>query len=323
MTAPTTAPVGDDDRRCPRCDEPVELTPGRVLRLRHSAADDADAIRALYERLDPDDVRRRFFTGATPPRPFFESWAAIADSGGFGLVAELTEVAERRLVAEAGYAPLSTTGADDRNDRPADGELGIAVDPDFRGWLGPWLLDRLLAHAADRGVANMQAVVLVDNRLMLALAHKRGYATLGHPDWNTVLITMSTTGRVPDWTGRHDRPRVLIESERSRWRGEDALVEAGFDIAVCNNGPCRSNRSCPLLHGATCPLVAGADAIVVDLPEGSEDLTELLRHEQVVHPGLRLVAATDPDLVARPTADLVAELDDLRPRGDDTGTTHD
>lgn len=49
-----------------------------------------------------------------------------------------------RIVGEAEYILLPG----------GDGELAITVAPDWRGWLGPYLLDTLLEVAASRGVAN-------------------------------------------------------------------------------------------------------------------------------------------------------------------------
>ncbi len=322
-------PVVDDDEEsgpgpaCELCGPPIDVVGRGRITLRHSGAADAEGLRDLYRRLRPQDLRRRFFTGGLPPLGFFEHWAAIEDDGGFGLVAAASDHDDEAgdddhdetggagqrdeiLVAEAGYGMVPGGGG--------DGELGIAIDPDHRGWLGPWLLDRLLAHAHERGVANLQAVILVENRTMLALAARRGYAILGHPDWSTIRITMATSGHVPSWSGDHERPRVLVETDRSRWIGEEALTQAGFDVALCN-GPCRSGGYCPILRGEPCPLVAGADAVIVDLAD-TELAAELLGREQVIHPGVRHVAATDPERVGRPrlTADeVLVQLEDLLP----------
>jgi RimJ/RimL family protein N-acetyltransferase len=293
-------PVGR--RRCIVCGDPIELDADRQLYLGHSSAADAAGIEALYQRLSRDDLHRRFFTGGSPPRQFFTRWAAIEEEGGFGLVAVLVTPGGERLVGEAGYALAPGAGA--------DGELGVVVDPGYRGWLGPWLLDRLLAHAHERGVPNLQAILLVENRAMQALVAKRGYATLGHPDWSTVRVTMATAGPVPGWGGDRGRPRVLIETDRSRSVLEEPLQRAGFDIALCN-GPCRSGKVCPVLRGERCPLVEGADVVVVDLPD-DQVAAELLRSEQVIHPGVRLVAMSQPDRVEHPRLGPVEVVDRVR-----------
>ena len=49
-------------------------------------------------------------------------------------MAEVVDGDDRTLVGEAGYTLLSD----------GDGELAITVDPEWRGWLGSWLLDALV-----------------------------------------------------------------------------------------------------------------------------------------------------------------------------------
>lgn len=174
---------------CELCGPPLELDGERQLALRHTTAADVDAIRDLYQRLGPDDIRRRFLTGGMPPPVFFERWARIGEEGGFGLAAELSTADRTELVAEAGYAPVAVNAV--------GFELGITVHPAFRGWLGPWLFDRLLAHAEERGVDRLQAMFLVENRPMMALIAKRGYETLEHPDWDVVRVEIPTTSKPP------------------------------------------------------------------------------------------------------------------------------
>lgn len=303
-----------DQDRCDLCGPELELDDSHRLRLRHLVGRDEDGLRRLYSRLSTSDLHWRFFTGALPPPSFFERWASIGETGGFGLAAEVDGPEGLDIVGEAGYAPL-----DD-----GDGELGITVDREHRGWLGPWLLDSLLAHARARGVLNLQALILADNNGMMALARKRGFAVLGHPDWSTVRLTMSTDGHTPSWPQAHDRPRLLIESQRTRWGAEDDMRAAGFDVAICS-GPCRSQLRCPVLSGEPCPLIEGAEAVVVDLMPDDPETIELLKAERVIHPAVRLISGftTGPDgrQRRRTSSDLLAELDDLTaepaPGGDD------
>ncbi|MGH1489609.1 MAG: GNAT family N-acetyltransferase [Acidimicrobiales bacterium] len=303
--------AGDEtvDSACDLCGPEIELTRGGRLRLRHTQRDDVPGLRALYGQLTLRDLRRRFFTAGSPSDHFLEYWVGLEDQGGCGLVAEVIEDGQNDIVGEAGYAKLADHGS--------DGELGITVAPKSRGWLGAWLLDRLLAHAHQRGIENLQAVVLVDNRTMMGLAAKRGYAVLGHLDWGTVRITMATEGSVPSWPGGHEKPRVLIETNHSRWLGEEALTDAGFDIALCGEW-CRSGRACPVFDGDACPLLAGADAVVIDLPD-AERIQDLLNREEMIHPGIRYVSGLDedgvrhrlsPETVLEQLRDLLAEQAD-------------
>lgn len=286
---------------CELCGPPIDLVRGGRLSIRHSRKPDAVGFHDLYRRLNPKDLRRRFFTGGPPSERFLEQWATLEDRGGFGLVAELAEGGVTRLVGEAGYGLIEQGSG--------DGELGITVDPDSRGWLGPWLLDRLLAHAAVRGVPNIQAMILADNSTMLALAAKRGYAILSQPDWGIIRLTIGTAGNVPSWPAAHERPRVLVETDHGRWAGEQAMSDAGFDVAMCG-AMCRTGHACPIESGEPCPLVEGADAVIIDFPD-SERARDLLQREKLLHPGVRPIAGRDPDVVGghrRDADDLVSEV---------------
>lgn len=300
------------DGPCPVCGPPLDLGHGAILTMRHTTPDDAGPLRDLYGHLSRADVHRRFFTGAPPPAAFFEHWAGLSDDEGFGLVAELSDEQGTLLVGEAGYALLG----DGETDVYGDGELGIAVDPRHRGWLGPWLFGALFDHAAARGVANLQAVVLTSNRSMLALARRKGFAVLGHPDRGVLRLTMSTRGRIPSWPQHHRRARVLVESPRTTWRGEEELREGGYELALCTGG-CGSIEACPVLQGRPCPLVDGADVVIVDLAPDDARTLELIEAERLIHPGVRLIEAAqvEPDgsVRHRTPEELLEQLDEILP----------
>ena len=297
--------------RCELCGDELELERGRMS-IRHSAASDGPQLVDLYERLGVEDIHRRFFTSARPSGEFFHRWAAVADDGGFGLVVVLEHEESSSVIAEAGYGPVTDGTA----------EFGIAVDPGHRGWLGSWLLDALFQHARARGLENLEAMVLTDNAAMMAMARKRGYAVVGHPDWGLVHVRLSTDGPVPSWTGPHDRPRVLVESRHIRTPVEEQLREEGYDVILCP-GPCHGLAKCPVLAGEACPLIADADAVVVELPGDNGLQGRLVHEEALVHPGTRFVSAyeNDDELAEAmgspagrrriPPAELVATLDEL------------
>jgi hypothetical protein len=254
----------------------VNLPGGRALTVRPVTADDVDGLAALYGRLSIDDLHSRFFSVFRPDRAFFERVASVASRGGHGLVALVRSPpgdsgagtgdgtdtgdgdGDGELVAEAGYELLPN----------GDGELALAVDPTWRGWLGPYLLDALLADAHQLGVPNLEADILVVNGPMLSLVHGRGYATLANDDWATVRVVMATEGRQPSWPGPHDRPRVLVEVPGSRWHAGMDADASGVQVMACG-GPARARGGCPVLRGERCPLVDGADVVVVS--HGDDD----------------------------------------------------
>ncbi|MEL6893938.1 MAG: hypothetical protein AAFP84_20275, partial [Actinomycetota bacterium] len=156
-----------------------------------------------------------------------------------------------RPIGEAGYAVRSD----------GDGDLAVTVAGERRGWLGGFLLDRIVQHARDVGLENLQAEVLLENRPMLALLRHRGAVDLEHDD-GVVRVAIPTDGSIPSWAPLDERPHLLVEVAGSRWSGEDAARRAGHSVAICS-GPERRRGGCPELDGRPCPLVEGANAVVV------------------------------------------------------------
>jgi hypothetical protein len=145
----------------------VALSDGRTLTVRTVTEADVDGLDALFEGLCEEDRYYRFFGLSHPGRTFLEQLARPADAGGYRLVAVVSGATEE-LVAEAGYALLPD----------GNGDFALTVARGWRGWLGPYLLDAIVAAAAARGVPNLQADILACNPRMLALVAHRGYVTL-------------------------------------------------------------------------------------------------------------------------------------------------
>jgi hypothetical protein len=236
--------------------------------------------------------------------------ATVGERGGFGLVASVADrEGGEELVAEAGYTPLPD----------GDGELEITVARPWRGWLGHYLLDALLSAAADRGVPNLQADVLLSNGPMLSLIRSRGYATLDSSEGAVVRVLIGTSGPSPRWSGPHTRPRVLVESPGGRWHATDAARRAGLQVIVCP-GPRAVGAPCPALDGKPCPLAAGADAIVVSHPRDDDRWAALPLAHAELHPGIPVcvqLRGTDPpppglpNLPAGSDTDVVAFVERL------------
>ena len=163
----------------------IALAHGETMVVRPVTEADVPGLARLYGELSPDDLRRRFFSVYHPSTEFLTR-VARGDDGRVGLVAV---VPDGRIVAEADYAPLAD----------GDAEFAIVVAPDWRGWLGPYLLDALVDEAAERGVPNLEAEILVENRPMLALVRARGYAMLDGTDYSVVRVTIGTSSDTPTW----------------------------------------------------------------------------------------------------------------------------
>jgi RimJ/RimL family protein N-acetyltransferase len=250
----------------------VPLGRDRRLLIRAVEPDDVAGLAALYDGMDGDDLRLRFFCAYRPPPSWFVDLARPDDHGGARIVAELRSPDGSELVGEAGYAPLPN----------GNGELALLVARGWRGWLGPYLLDRLIDVAAARGLPNLEADVLTENRRMLALLRHRGAALMDHDGWSTVRVRIGTAGDVPTWDGAAERGRLLIEAPGGRWSGEDEARAAGLSVLACF-GPA-SNPNCPALHGRRCPLAAGADTVVVRYPPGDRAWEALIEAHRRLHP---------------------------------------
>jgi hypothetical protein len=249
---------------------------GHTLVVRPAVADDAAGLCALFESLDDEDRHRRFFCAFHPSEAFCLGQVTVREQGGARLVAIDTdpETGERRLVAEAGFSLLPT----------GSGELSITITRPWRGWLGAYLLDLLCDVAAAAGVRNLEADVLTVNQPMMALLRSRGAAVVDHDGFSVVRLRIATEGARPSWDGI-DHPRVLIEAPGARWHAESAARDAGGHVLSCN-GPRPGRRGCPVLRGEPCPLVAGADVVIVAHAPDDPAWAALVADHPRLHPGV-------------------------------------
>jgi hypothetical protein len=252
----------------------VPLPGGGVLAVRPVTPGDVEGLEALYAARSDEDRYRRFFSQYRPTRSFFERLADVADRGGCGLVA----LDGDRIVGEASYE-LPPDG---------DGELGMTVAADRRGWLGPYLLDALAEAAAARGVPNLEADVFVTYGRVLSLLRSRGYATMSTQDWTTLRLSVGTAGRTPVWpaagAGAGRAPGPGGDARRSMHADAPAR-DAGLTVVACS-GPRGRRPRCPVLAGRACPLAAGADAIVVSSVPDDEVWRAIVGAHADLHPGV-------------------------------------
>jgi hypothetical protein len=164
----------------------VRLHDGRILRLRPMCVADAPQLRLLFEGLSVDDRHLRFFSAFHPRLAYLEHYARMAERGGYGIVAVVEGVTGEELVGEATYSV----------DESGDAELGITIAVDWRGWLGHYLLDALVAVAAIRGVPHLYADVLRSNREMLALLRARGGTAIGRSDLALTRVVVAAASPV-------------------------------------------------------------------------------------------------------------------------------
>jgi hypothetical protein len=255
--------------------EIIDLADGARLEVRPTSVADAERIRVLYETLSIGDRHRRFFGAFDPHLDWCRQWADVGSRGGFGVIAVVhRDGLPDETAGEAGYAI--------RDD--GDGDLAVTVAPRWRGWLGPYLLDVLIRHAADAGLANLQADVLLENGPMLSLLQRRQPVAMGHDD-GIVRLSIGTVGPVPTWPPGERRPHVLVEVSGRRWSGERAADAAGLATVMCAGPAARGAHGCPVLDGGNCPLADDADAIIVLLDPDDERSAALVRAHRERSPG--------------------------------------
>ena len=234
----------------------------------------------LYEGLSADDRYRRFFSAFHASHSFVNQWIRRTHRYGFGLVAIADQGrAGARLVGEAGYVLVPN----------GDGEFAITVAHDWRGWLGPYLLDLLVAVAAARGVPNLEADILTDNRPMQSVVRHRGHVTVGDGDDFTVVRVAigAASGHQPTWPSTRGR-RLLVEVPGGRWSHGGDAHRAGFEVLSCGG----MGQRCPALQGEPCPLAEAADVIVMALPPSDTRSRDLLAAHARLHPGVPIVVQT-------------------------------
>jgi hypothetical protein len=266
----------------PPAAESIDIGRDRTIEIRPTTAADAELICELYRPLSLDDRHRRFFSAFTPDLEWCHEWAAVGERGGHGVIAIVhhrDRDADRDEVAgEAGYA-LRSDG---------DGDLAVTVAPKWRGWLGSYLVEILTQHAASNGIDNLQADVLLENRAMLAILHRRGTVSLEHSQ-GAVRLTIGTGGQPPSWPPNAGGHKVLVAAAGGRWSGEDAAAKAGCVTAVCSGPGHRRGGGCPVLTGGHCPLADSAEAIVILLDTDDQRTQRLIALHREQRPGVPIL----------------------------------
>ena len=144
------------------------LPDGRRIFMRPLRPDDAPGLREGFKRLDPEDVRMRFFSHMREMSPT--------------MAARLTQLDYNREMALAAFPAEGP-------DRRGLGVVRLLADPDNRRaefaitvrsqdkgrGLGRALMERILAYAAERGIGEIWGDVLADNDRMLALCAELGF----------------------------------------------------------------------------------------------------------------------------------------------------
>jgi acetyltransferase len=157
------------------------LRDGRVVHVREMRPEDEEEFVQAFDRLSPDVRYMRFMRFVkTPNVENLRKALASLPEAGFGLVATVPATDGYDIVGSAIYF----LGKD-----PSVCEFATTVAGDFAGaGLGRLVMTTLIAEAKKRGVAVMEGFVLSENKPMLRLAAKLGFAIAPDPDDNTIRL---------------------------------------------------------------------------------------------------------------------------------------
>ena len=148
--------------------ERMTLRDGRSATIREIRPDDADAFRTALERLSADTLHSRFFSAMRPTQAMIER------------AVRTQAERERALVAVTGEAAAATIVGGGRCISGADresGEFAVMTADEWRGvGLASGIMRALIRDARTRGLKRMEGYVLTENRSMLDLARRLGFA---------------------------------------------------------------------------------------------------------------------------------------------------
>lgn len=237
--------------------------PGRLIR--HVLPSDEERLWHFLSGLSERSRYMRFFRYHTKLDVEARALATCEQDGGIGLVAV---EARGEIVAHAHLFQSD------------DGllEMGIAVADDHQHQgLGGELLESLGHAAREQSILAYRAVVLSSNGPMLRLLGSIG-SVIADCDTDFFDLLVGTGGAMPSWPRpRGGRPRVLVEGRGWYSSAEsDILTSLGCEILRCTGR--LPAHICPLISGGSCPLVDGADLVVVAFRSGDPNRAVLEQH---------------------------------------------
>lgn len=165
-------------RDSPALRKPAMAMPGLAgAVLRPVRPEDRGAVEAFFARLEPEDLRMRFFAPLREiPRETLARLMRLDDAHEMALAMELSPG------EFAGIARLSMDGS------LARAEFAVAVRSDLkRRGIGRLLMTRILDHARARGIGEVTGTILRENTAMIALARALGFAIEDDPGSSDTL----------------------------------------------------------------------------------------------------------------------------------------
>ncbi|MCI0336166.1 MAG: GNAT family N-acetyltransferase [Acidobacteria bacterium] len=163
----------------------VRLRDGAVLRMRALRQADREALIALFNRCSPETRRFRFLRMVTSlPDSLIDKLVAVDGVRHVALVITQSEGTDEKIVAVGRYVV--------EEKHPEVAEVSFLVEDSLqRRGIGTILLDRLAEIAREHGITHFSADVLADNRLMLSVFRKAGYALSSNISYGVTHIEFS------------------------------------------------------------------------------------------------------------------------------------
>jgi acyl-CoA hydrolase/GNAT superfamily N-acetyltransferase len=148
----------------------VTLKDGTSVLIRPTKATDAPLLQDLFYRLDPEDVRTRFFRNLSAlTRQMAEHFTSVSYLREMAFAAVIGEEENEQIIATSSYYVDPST-------RMAD--VAYLVDPDWQGLgLGTLMHRRTVEYAAAHGVRGFTADIMGENQAMIEV-FRRGPGTL-------------------------------------------------------------------------------------------------------------------------------------------------
>ena len=181
----------------------ITLRNGTALRLRALRDSDRSELVALFNRCSPESIRFRFLRLITSlPDSLLDQLVSVDGSKHVAIVVTKPENADERVVAIGRYYAL--------DERPEVAEVAFLVEDQMqkRG-IGTILLDTLAEIARLHSITRFSADVLADNRTMLSVFRKAGYALSSSVSYGVTHLEFS-----------------ILSNELNKTRTEEASAES-------------------------------------------------------------------------------------------------
>jgi acetyltransferase len=162
-------------------EETVHLADGRDILLRPILPEDEPALKAMFEKLSPEEVRLRFFL---PMKTLSHVMAARFTQIDYDREMALV-LTNRGVPGQVDIFGVVRISADPDNETA---EYAIVIVGELTGMgLGVMLMRRIIGYAEERGIGEIYGDVLRENKTMLRLCEALGFVRSNPPEEPTIV----------------------------------------------------------------------------------------------------------------------------------------